>query len=721
MLYENNNIYTINDFDNLTKYFIREKTKKNNKQITYYETICAFDIETSSFYRDTETKEIYSYNQISILNKKIRENLEKLATMYMWQFGINGICFVGRTWNEFLQLLEKLEKFFGLNDKKRLLIYVHNLSYEFQFLRGWLNWNKVFAIDERKVCYCVSGGYEFRCSYLLSGYNLDTLAKNLTSVKIEKLKTLDYSLLRNSNTKLTQKEMQYCVNDIKIVMYYINEYINKVHNINNIPLTKTQSVRIYTRKNCFYNELGKNYKYINKIKTLQINNLDEFKLLQRAFAGGFTHANANYVGKIINNVASFDFTSSYPAVMISEKFPMTAGEKVHVKDTKHFYELIKHFNCVFDIEFFNIFSRETYENYISVSKCFVKENYSENNGRLIAAKHICLSITEIDFAIIENLYKYDYYRVGTMYVYRRAYLPTEFVKSILQLYKDKTELKGIEGMENEYLNAKEMLNSCYGMCVTSPLHEQYLYENDIWSKELYTEKDENELLCKYNLSKNRFLFYLWGVYITAYARKNLFTAIFELKNDYVYSDTDSVKFVNLDLHKDYFNEYNEYITYKLQTACKHHKIDFSYCEPANSKGSKKLLGVWDFEGIYYKFKTLGAKRYMIQKENALNIDGKNYDYSLTVSGVNKKSAIPYLLDTYRDKIFENFTDYLQIPAKSTGKNIHTYIDFETKGELTDYQGVKCEFYEKSSVHLEPTEYTLNLSAQFLKYILQLNK
>lgn len=721
MIYGNNNIYTINDFDYITKYFIREKTTKNNKKIEYYNLSCAFDIETSSFYRDVDTKEIYSYNQISILNKQIRENLEKLATMYIWQFGINGICFVGRYWNEFIKLLEKLEKYFNLNDKKRIIIYVHNLSYEFQFLRCWLQWSKVFAIDERKVNYCVSKGFEFRCSYLLSGYNLETLAKNLTSVKIEKLQTLDYQIIRHSKTHLTQKELAYCIHDIKIIMYYINECIEKYKGIINIPLTKTQGVRIYTRKNCFFNELGKNYKYINKIKSLQINDLNEFKTLQRAFAGGFTHANVNYVGKIIDDVASFDFTSSYPAVMISEKFPFTKGEKIVVKDVKHFYELIKHFNCVFDIEYNNIFSHETFENYISVSKCWKKENYSENNGRLICAKQICTTLTEIDFMIIEKMYKYDNFRIGTCFIYRKSYLPTEFVKSILQLYKDKTELKGIENKETEYLNAKEMLNSCYGMCVTSPLHEQFLYENDTWNKTDFTEKQQSELLSKYNLSKNRFLFYLWGIYVTAYARKNLFTAIFELKKDYIYSDTDSVKFVNLDLHKDYFNDYNKYIIYKLQKACEFHKIDFSFCEPKNKKGDKKILGVWEFEGIYEKFKTLGAKRYMIKKKNVIQIDNKIYDYSLTVSGVNKKYAIPYLLNTYKDKIFNNFTNYLQIPAEATGKNIHTYIDYETNGELIDYQGNKADFFEKSSIHLEPTEYTLNLSAQFLKYILQLNK
>ena len=99
------------------------------------------------------------------------------------------------------------------------------------------------------------------------------------------------------------------------------------------------------------------------------------------------------------------------------------------------------------------------------------------------------------------------------------------------------------------------------------------------------------------------------------------------------------------------------------------------------------MGVWDYEGRYRHFKTLGAKRYMVEEENALKVNGKSYNFSLTVSGVNKKSAIPYLLETYGENgIFEAFTNYLDIPPKETGKNIHTYIDYDiTENLLTIWE------------------------------------
>lgn len=141
------------------------------------------------------------------------------------------------------------------------------------------------------------------------------------------------------------------------------------------------------------------------------------------------------------------------------------------------------------------------------------------------------------------------------------------------------------------------------------------------------------------------------------------------------------------------------------------------CEPETIKGITKSLGVWDFEGTYTRFKTLGAKRYMVQEPNALKANGRAYDFSLTVSGVNKKAAIPYLMEKYgANGIFDAFTNYLDIPPQATGKNIHTYIDYEISGEITDYKGNTAQYNERTGVHLEPTGYSLSLSVMYLNYL-----
>ena len=714
-------IYKPEQIRNILKTAVSEKDLKgNNKGIYYYNIPCAFDIETTSFYRDFMGN-TFDYKTRQELPKNIE--CEKLASMYIWQFGINGNIFVGRTWNEFKNMLEIICTELNLNNNRRLVIFVHNLSFEFQFMRKLFEWEKVFSIDLRKPIYAITkNGLEFRCSYLLSGYSLENVAKNLTRYKVKKMVgDLDYSLLRNTKTEISDSEMLYCVNDVKIVMLYILELIENVKSIHNFPLTKTGSVRKFCRKNCFFvntdDYKGKNYRYKDLIRDLKITDLSEFKLLLRAFAGGFTHANANFTDKVIENVSSYDFTSSYPFVMISEKFPSSRGVKINVQSEEQFKFLMQKYLCVFDVEFTNIFSCET-EQIISVSKCLVKENAVENNGRLVCAKRIVTTITNIDWLSLKNFYNWEDYKIGIFYAYKKEYLPTDFIKCIVELYKKKTELKGVQGMETEYLQSKEMLNSCYGMCVTNPLRDEIIYsDSDTWEIKEPTEEEKFKMLMQHNESENRFLYYIWGVFVTSYARRNLFTAIHELKDDYVYSDTDSVKFINLENHKIYFHVYNNQVENKLQIACKYHGIPFADLKPKTIKGKEKLLGVWDFEGTYKRFKTLGAKRYMVEEENALNVKGKNYNYSLTVSGVNKFVAIPYLLDKYGEKgIFDAFTNYLHLPPEATGKNILTYIDYETDGTLTDYQGNTAEFNELSAVHLEATDYHLNLSVLYLQYL-----
>ena len=721
---ENGGVYKPADVDAvLTISVCKANLKGNSKGIYYYNIPISFDIETTSFYRD-ETGTQYTYEQYKKLNegRAGKVELEKVATMYVWQFGINGNVIVGRTWDEFVSVTQRFRDVLELDEKHRAVVFVHNLSYEFQFIRGLFEWEKVFSIDLRKPIYAITKGYiEFRCSYLLSGYGLAKLGSQLLTYKVDKMVgDLDYSLMRNSRTPLTDKEMGYCVNDVKVVMAYIQERIDEVKGLPNLPLTKTGYVRKYCRKECLYyrDAVGKkqqNFKYTDLMKRLQISGVDEFSALQRAFAGGFTHANARYTNEIRENVASYDFTSSYPYVMVSEMFPMSRGIRVSVTGSAQFRYYIDTYCCVFDVTFHGLKCTETQDNPISVSKCWEKENVVDNNGRVVCADMVTVTITNLDYDVYRKFYRWESMEVGTMYCYRREYLPTEFVKSILHLYEKKTTLKGVKGMELEYLNSKEMLNSCYGMAVTNPLRDEFVYDGE-WDINKVTPQQCAGLLDKYNTSRNRFLFYPWGVFVTAYARRNLFTAIYEAKQDYIYSDTDSIKLMNADKHKAYFDRYNRHVVQKLRMACKYHGIDFAKCAPKTIKGKEKMLGVWDYEGTYERFKTLGAKRYMVKEPASLTVGGVDYGYSLTVSGVNKNKAIPWLVNEYGDSIMDHFRDGLYLPTDATGKNIHTYIDYEQTGELTDYMGNVARFRESGGIHLEPTDYRLSLSVLYLKYL-----
>ena len=665
---------------------------KSNKRIEYMNCPCVLDFETSSFYTDDG---------------------EKRGCMYAFVLGINGRRIIGRTYDELIKYLNRIAEHFNLNLKRRMIIYVHNLAFDFQWLRKWLSWEKVFATDERTPLYAMTkDGIEFRCSYLLSGYSLETIGKHLTKYKAEKMVgDLDYSKIRHYKTPLTEKEIGYIDHDGIVVMCYIQEEIESHHNnITLLPLTKTGKVRTYVRRTCLYKgKHDKNkYKFIkyrNMMKAIPIQSLKEYEQLKRAFQGGFTHANSYYVNKTINDVYSMDFTSSYSYVMVSEEFPMGKGKLIDIKNKSDFEKNIKHHCCLFDVTFENIESSEIYEHPISISKCYHISNYVSDNGRLVSADKISITVTEQDFIIIKNFYSWKKMFVKNFRRYPKNYLPHDFVSAILKLYADKTTLKGIEDKYPEYMNSKEMLNSTYGMTVTDILRDTITYTDDEWGYDTVNPEEELE---KYNTKPNRFLCYQWGVWVTAYARKNLFSAIYHLKDDYRYSDTDSVKFVNYQDHEWWFKKYNENVRKKLERAMYQHGFSMELCEPLTIDGKRKMIGVWDFDGYYKKFKTLGAKRYMVLTENG---------YSLTVSGVNKKYAIPYLLDKYHDKIFDEFTDGLVIPPNHTGKNIHTYIDDETDGEVMDYFGNVAEYHELSSIHMEPSGYELSLSKEFIDYLL----
>lgn len=668
--------------------------KKNNKKVAYYQIPCSLDIETSSFIKDGE----------------------KRATMYIGALDINHIIYFFRTWDEMGDLFDAIHEFFMLGDNKRLLIYVHNLSYEFQFLRKWITWDKVFALSEREVVYAISGGIEFRCSYKLSGYSLENLAK-IRKLPIKKLnEDYDYKLLRTSQSELEEDVYKYLINDVEIIIYYIEQLLKEEKEISRIPITKTQYVRRYTRKQC------SSYKYRKMIRNLEIN-IEEYDYLKKAFSGGFTHANILNSNKIFEKVSSYDFTSSYPAVMLSEKFPMSSSERLDNPSEKDIEDSIKYYCCIIELELYNVESKFIADNPLSASKCEITGKKEIDNGRIMSADKIKTVITEQDFMTIKEFYNIGDIKILTIYRYVKNYLPTEFIKAILDLYKIKTELKGVDNRETEYLNSKEMLNSEYGMTVTDILRDTIEYKNDEWG---IGEIDIENEIDKYNNKFDRFMFYPWGVWVTAYARRNLFTAILELKGDYIYSDTDSVKFINRESHLDYFNKYNFMLEKKLEKAMKYHNLDMELVKPKTIEGKEKLIGEWDYDGDYSYFKTLGAKRYMTVSKDTI---------VLTVSGLNKNYALPYILDQcgikYEKqngkckmfgqpnikKVFDFFSEGMYIPKGKTGKNTHTYIDEEFGCVVQDYKGKYCKVHEKSCIHLDEADYKLSLAEDYLNFIL----
>ena len=718
---------------------------RQNERLEYYNVPAAFDIETSSVY----------------------DGNVKFATMYIWQFGLNGVSIIGRTWLEFKQLLSQLTDYFGLSHRKRLIIYVHNLAYEFQFMRKHIKWAKdnsgndvVFSLKKRRPIYALTEcGIEFRCSYFLSNCALSYIgAEMLFKYPVQKMVgDLDYKLVRHSATPLSPKEIEYCLNDIRVVMSFIQEKIENDGSIIEIPLTNTGYVRKFTRKYCMGDfekdpEIGrkKGMEYRAIMRNLQITSDKEYAQLKSAFAGGFTHASPTKSrrgqGRLpyYTKVGSADLSSSYPYTMVSSYFPMSSSTFIgDVIYPDQFQKLIDNYCCLFTVTIYDIYQIFPWESYISVSKCTDKSDYYiAQNGRLCEADYVTLNVTELDFDIISKVYGWSNIEVTNMRVYERGYLPAAFILSILELYAAKTTLKGVADKIIEYMIKKGMLNSDYGMAVTDIVRDDAIYCDGEWDS---IEADAFSQLTRYNQGYTRFLFYPWGVWVTAHARHNLWDAIFEFGEDYIYADTDSIKGLNFDKHEHFFKLYNARVKTKLYFMCDWYGIDKAMVMPSTKDGVPKLIGVWEREEDYAKFRTIGAKRYLYEYKS-----GK---LGLTVSGVNKNYALPYLLHKYcnfdynlcklaystdpRQKeeqkaalkklldmhtqktykpIFEAFDDSLEIPPGYSGKSIHTYVDVMYACVVTDYFGESKTCFELSYTHLESTGYYFSMALEYLEYL-----
>lgn len=670
----------------------------HKKSFDYYNIPCSFDIETSSFRRPN--------------------NNEKAACMYIWQFGFNGSVIYGRTWDEFFELLTDLQQVLSISNKIRLICYVHNLSYEFQWIKKYFEWDRVFALKKRKVL--VAGHYgigiEFRCSYLLANASLAHVGdKMLTKYKIKKLVgELDYKKVRSSKTPLTEQELSYCLNDVRVVMSFIQEKIENDGGIGNIPLTNTGYVRNHIRA-CCMNEKYEAIKFRQVIHSLSIDSPEEYNQNKKVLMGGFTHTGILHANKILENVGSADLTSSYPACMVGDYFPMSKATLIGTpKSMNDFIAYLNRYCCIFDVEFYNLLPAVEYENYLSISKC-IAEDYTLNNGRIVSAKKCLTTLTEIDFDLVQQLYTWTSMKVTNLRIYTRGYLPKAIIQAVLDLYAKKTKLKDVPDEVIEYMRSKNMINASYGMMVTDIIRPFYaLNEEDEWVVE---KADVEEQLISYNKNFTRFLYYTWGIYVTAHARHNLFEAIIEFGEDYVYADTDSIKGINFSSHLNFFKVYNLRNRVKMQKMCNYMGIDFNFVCPRTVTGESKLLGEWEIEKPYKYFKAAGAKRYMyVYYPDEEYPQGK---ISLTVSGLNKKFAIPYLEKVYkgdRIKIFDSFEDGFYVAPGHTGKQTLTYIDEETEGYGFDYLGNRFEFHELSSINMEEQGFVMSQTDEYLDLI-----
>ena len=510
-------------------------------------TIYTFDIETTS-YLILDGKILPSIKYLELTEAEQKRAVFR-SCMYIWTFSINEDVYYGRTWDEFKTFIRKLDYY--CNAKK--IIFVHNLAFEFQFLKSVFNFKNVVARKKHKVMKCELEDYniEFRCTYQMSNCALSQLPKIFKLPVEKKLGDLDYTLIRTSKTTLTKKEMGYCKYDCLVVYHYIKRELETYKRVDKIPITSTGHVRRELKE-----RINEDWDYKNKVKRSINVNPHVYNLLQDAFMGGYTHANWLYTDEILTNIESWDFTSSYPYILVSHQFPATEFKKCNIKSKE---QMLNKFAYIIVVKFTNI-KCKYYNNFISQSKCREIKKGVYDNGRVISAETLTITVTDVDFYFLLDTYKYDSYEIIESYYSVYDYLPKQFIEFVLEKYINKTAYKNVEGMEVEYAKEKNKFNALYGMSVTNMIRDEVIYDNVLdWQEK---ELENKEIIEKLNEEKKKaFLSFSYGVWVTAYARSNLLKNVIQLDEKAVYMDTDSIK-LKEGYNKKVIENYNKFVKKK---------------------------------------------------------------------------------------------------------------------------------------------------------------
>lgn len=720
--------YYENDYPELSQAFreivSRETYVRKNKP-----SICAdfatLDTETTSIARLTDWN-----------------NTETdIGFIYLVQLHVSGKNFIFRTIYDFKDALESvaIPQLQKLN--ACIVIYVHNLSFEFQFLKSVISIKDVFALKNRRIAKVTAydGAIEFRCSYLLSNMSLEKFTENYNDEKYRKDKELiDYEVKRYPWSALSDEIMYYSLMDVITLYQAVLSIMNREGDtLRTIPMTNTGYVRRACRNACigeYHNtrkksvriEMNQRYGSYKRLFQKCELSLDQYNMCVKAFRGGNTHASRFYADCILENVGSYDFASSYPAVVIcSDQFPMGKLEECtdDVQTIENLLAFSERFFIIVEVVFESLELKDPYNcsvPYIPVAKVervgeseydFISNVSREtldiinDNGRIIRInKPIRFTFLGVELPIILKQY------TGVMHVTKcyytvKGYLPDELRKTCFDWYDKKTSLKHVAGMEYEYMKSKNRVNAVFGMMVEQIIKEiiEYNDNNKLLHSRQPTEEEAAEQLKNYYTPMQRkFLAYQWGITVTAVARVRLQEMIDMCGNDFVYCDTDSCKMLNPEKYLNTFEEYNKkWIEYADKCGCDY----FAFTKD----GEKQILGVADYEGSYDKFKTLGAKKYAVEKNGELEI---------TIAGVPKKAGAQLMgsLDNFRIGYRFEVKDSDSVKLRQDWKKTLTYNDDFNELFIVDGK----ELHIQSNVAILRTTYELNITDEYQELISNLN-
>lgn len=623
------------------------KTKFSIHNNTYNDCIIMLDTETSKV-SENETyvdkkgrlKYIPVENIIVAWTISIRSAHTNICTLY------------GRKPSEVVSCINKILDIFK---GEETYIYIHNLAYDWWFLRKFFfaSWGFPKYQLNTKSHYPIiiefENGIKLKDSLILSQRSLDKWANDLNVEHKKAVGKWDYNKIRTQKSRLTKSELKYIECDTLAGVECIDATCDILNcNISNIPLTSTGIIRRDIIK------LAKENKQRDLFLRI-VPTFDQQDKLECIYHGGYTHANFDIIGWLMDDVEAYDFASSYPFVMLSEKYPLEQFTACPDADVEWIIEKSDQYAFIFKLQVFDVeFDHKFVMPTLQTSKCLKIVDGVEDSGRLLKCAYAEIYLNEIDLKLIKEHYHLTKKNsiISECEIAYKDYLPRWLTDYIFKRFEAKTKLKGIEGKERLYNIEKTKINGIYGVHVQKPLQPDIIedYEvNDFYNDEKTIEalKDDYE---KYVNSRNHVLPYQWGVWVTSYAFYNLFQ-LGKCCKEWLYSDTDSC--YGSKWNKKKLEAYNNNCIKKLK--------DNGY-GAVHHNGRDYFLGVAELDGSYDKFITLGAKKYATAVEDEVKI---------TVAGVPKKTGAKCLKGN-----ITNFKQGLIFDGKTTGKLTHMYISKE---------------------------------------------
>lgn len=494
-----------------------------------------------------------------------------VAWVYQWAFKFGDEVVGGRKPSELIEALRRIKDAYGLDQTHKVMIFVHNLSYDIQYLKDWL-YNAfgqfhILAVRAHKFIEFVIDGFIFRCSWKLSNKSLMSWGKDLGTPhqKIEEAKDY-YREIIYQDTPLTRENWAYMEHDVLVLDECIEkQFASYGDTVVSVPLTSTGYIRRTTRKR--YKEERRNRKAFVATRLSP-----RAYLLERdAFAGGLTQGNRFVAGKTVRPetekgefIKHRDFRSHYPSQQRTRTFPVGAfapyKEHATIDEVK---SLMPKWCLLMRIRLENVtLKRGVVLPTISATRAnkgkLTRLDTIEDNGRIIDCTGVFeLVVTDLDLKWILAQYDIEYYDIVELWVSKRGNLPKFLTDTVDEFFLGKTEWKYKKAAATtaedkiyfnmELLKSKNGLNGIYGQTATDPVRESY--EMEVSGEWKTTKPDVEKALDDFYRNENNFNRYQWGTQTTSLARDELLfyaDLITKSGGTVLYCDTDSIFYVSND-------------------------------------------------------------------------------------------------------------------------------------------------------------------------------